>query len=99
MSSEITHWPGPLVQQTRQPLQGEIVFSERKTDVVSAPPSLAPFKKLSVILFVLPVFPFGLPFITTIFILFTPFTSPDKYQITDLRSPYMIKWQIRPIDS
>ena len=68
MSSLITHSPGVLTQQQKQPVQGLIFCLARKMFSVSAPASCAPFRNASTMKCVLPFSARGLPLKTMIFI-------------------------------
>ena len=70
MSSVITHLPGVLFQQAKQPLQGAIFFSERFICLISASLSISkmPSRNALESFNVLLRLPFGLPLIKRIFI-------------------------------
>ena len=70
MSSVITHLPGVLFQQAKQPLQGAIFFSERFSCLISASLSISktPSRNALESFNVLLRSPFGLPLIKRMFI-------------------------------
>lgn len=91
ISSSITHLPGVLRQQLKQPKQG--LIADFATLIKSTSPQLAPSKKARVRAIVLLFSPFGEPLITRILILLPQYRNclPPTQSRRDSSSPTLSK--------